>query len=131
MRRGALSYRLRTAGLLLALFALTFKAFLPPGYMLAPVGAQLVVTLCSVDGPVDVAIGGPAQHAPDDGQAKHDAPCVFAMAAALSTPEPAPLVPVPRVANFARNDASGDVGVALLALAAPPPWATGPPTRSD
>jgi hypothetical protein len=127
MGRGAFLQRLRTAGLLLALFALTFKAMLPPGYMLAPVGDQLVMTLCSVDGPVDITIDAPTQHAPDDSKAKHDAPCVFAMAAALSTPEPTPALPAPRVANVMRNEARVAESVEALALAAPPPWATGPP----
>jgi hypothetical protein len=42
--------RLRAAGLVLALAAITFKAFLPPGFMFAEHDGRVGVVLCSVGG---------------------------------------------------------------------------------
>ena len=40
--------RLRAAGLVLALAAITFKAFLPPGFMIGEQDGRFGVVLCSV-----------------------------------------------------------------------------------
>lgn len=76
--------RLRAAGLVLALAAITFKAFLPPGFMFAEDRASIV--LCSIDGATvtyDVISGEIGdQHAPaSDGAGQH---CPFAVASAAA-----------------------------------------------
>lgn len=75
--------RLRAAGLLLALAAITFKAFLPPGFMFADHGGHMSVVLCSADGAslnYDVISGtfeGEHQSPASDAAGQH---CPFAVA---------------------------------------------------
>ncbi|HVK79820.1 MAG TPA: hypothetical protein VM915_04345 [Verrucomicrobiae bacterium] len=47
MARGGFLQRIYTAGLTLALFALTFKALLPPGYMIDARADRVAITLCN------------------------------------------------------------------------------------
>ncbi len=129
MGQGLFFQRLRTSGLLLALFALTFKALLPPGYMLTPEHDRVVVALCTVNGAVNVAMplsGG----APDDHGSDHDErsapPCVFATIGAIDVPAPAPALRAP-VAVASTIEAPLPVARVSHDLAAPPPWSTGPP----
>jgi hypothetical protein len=77
----------------LALAAITFKAFLPPGFMLGEEAGRLSIVLCSVDGAVELTFdpatgqyGDP--HAPaaphSDSTGQH---CPFAVSgAAIVTP---------------------------------------------
>lgn len=119
----------------MALLAMALRALTPAGYMLAPAqfdGRIVAVTLCTDHGPVDTIIdrttGLPADQQGGDAPSGETAaaPCVFAAAGAPLAPEApalpnrvrsaslalaAPLAPAPRAAR----------------LAAPPPWATGPP----
>lgn len=122
MGRGDLLARWKTAGLTLALFALVFQALLPPGYMLAPTGDGIAITLCSGRA-VSVDLSGD-KHAPAQ---QSDAPCAFAVMAHASAPTPALVVAAPRNEAFVAFVPSQRSGVASLAIAAPPPWATGPP----
>src|SRR5262245_39993423 len=99
MGRGLLSERLKTAGLLLALFALTFKALLAPGYMLTPVQDRVVVAICSIDGAMAMPLPGsaPDQHQGDHKEQNGGAPCVFATIGAIDAPAAAPTPRAPVV----------------------------------
>jgi hypothetical protein len=128
MGRGLLSERLKTAGLLLALFALTFKALLAPGYMLAPVQDRVVVAICSIDGAVAMPLpgGAPDQHQGDHKEHNGGSPCVFASVGAIDAPQPAPAPRAP-VAVTAAIDWPPSFERTADDLAAPPPWPRGPP----
>ena len=128
MGRGLLSERLKTAGLLLALFALTFKALLAPGYMLAPVQDRVVVALCGIDGAMALPLpgGAPDQHQGEHKEQNGGAPCVFAAIGAIDAPLPAPAPQAP-VVVAAAFDWPPSFESATYDLAAPPPWPTGPP----
>lgn len=118
----------------LALLALLVRAIVPAGFMVAPTkGDLLTITLCSGHGAVEAlldldtgAIVKKGQQKPEK-PAASDAPCAFAVAAALSPPE-APfslaVCHMPAVRAPVRL-ASATPG---RGLAAPPPWSTGPPT---
>jgi hypothetical protein len=80
--------RLRAAGLVLALAAITFKAFLPPGFMFAEQDGRVGVVLCSVGGSLsfDAARGASSdEHSPSspqqDSAGQH---CPFAVAGAVA-----------------------------------------------
>jgi len=122
----------RTAGLLLALFALTFKALLPPGYMLAPAqDGALTVTLCSLSGPVEITVdpatGAPPRERPAQPDHALAAPCAFAVAAPLGVSVEAPSLASPSASVAVDVEAPPLEVAALASMAAPPPWATGPP----
>lgn len=122
----------------LVLLAMCVRVATPPGYMLAASGdgRYITVTFCSGHGPtnslLDLRTGeiveatkAPGEKEPE-GRTHRDSPCVFAAAAHLAAPE-APfvlqtdfrIVAAPRVLAIAQTPGRG--------LAAPPPWATGPP----
>jgi hypothetical protein len=123
-----------------ALLAMAMRALLPAGYMVAPAhdGRLVAITLCSGHGPVDAFIdlntgavldGG---EAPDEGPENApgpDAPCVFATLAQLSAPEtegaPAVVARWTLAVQPPRIEQASARG-----LAAPPPWATGPPATA-
>jgi hypothetical protein len=122
----------------LALLAMAVRAVVPAGFMLAPShnGDLLTVTLCSGHGPVealmDLKTGAitpkDGDHTPKKSTAA-DAPCVFAAVAPLATPAQPPTLIVHSVMVSvaparARTMRPG------LGLAAPPPWATGPPLNA-
>lgn len=99
---GRLLSRLRAAGLVLALSALTFKAMLPPGFMLDVGAERIAIVLCG-DG-----AGGEVYFDPTTGKISHDdgstpssdgasEPCPFAFASAptLAAPLLAPEAPQP------------------------------------
>lgn len=126
--------RSRTLGVLLLAAVLLGKALVPAGWMPAQTAQGLTVLICSGDGPARAFLDASGQitHAdpatPDSGHPSETRdPCPFA-ALALAAPLPqAPaatgLPPVPAAAPPA--------GLAAITigqgLAAPPPWATGPP----
>lgn len=123
MKWGHLLPRVRAAGLLLALFALTLKALVPAGFMLsAGAGEQLVVTVCG-GGEALVDLGGD-DHG-DDGQDNSSAHCPFAMAAAPVLPAMAAALIAPRAITI---DAAPprEIAAALNATGPPLP-ARGPP----
>lgn len=134
---------IRLAFAVIALFAIALRAVVPAGYMIAPRAEDgaVMMALCSEHGTTQVRIDlrtgevvsdtgtGPS---PSDGDApaakKWSAPCVFAMAATLAPPELGP--GVPHRLHVALADAPSAAPVAPgRGLAAPPPWATGPPAQ--
>jgi hypothetical protein len=136
--------RLRTGPfrilLVLALVALAIRAAVPAGFMLsADRDRWIAITLCSGAGPMQMALnletgehhdGASAPfHDDQDDQAAHDAPCVFATAA-TPTPPIAASISLPVRAFSAEAPRVFPASVAVgQGLAAPPPWATGPPIR--
>ncbi|MCX7359352.1 MAG: hypothetical protein NT015_14570 [Alphaproteobacteria bacterium] len=129
MGRGQLSQRLQVAGFVLALFALTFKSVLPPGFMLAAAHERpIAVVLCTSHGAVEVELpGGKSNEAPSDQPQSDMGPCVCAAAAEFS----APIVSAELEAPCAHHLVVARVLIladgASARLAAPPPWPTGPP----
>ena len=118
----------------LALLAMTVRALVPAGFMVAPGEPSHLVTieLCTAQAAtpilIDLATGRAVtpDEAPAGPPRMRDAPCLFAAAPILPPPEP--MAPRPhRLA--AMPDAPIRKGSRDLAtaLAAPPPWATGPP----
>lgn len=123
--RDGILQRFRQTGLLLALLAVLLKASAPPGYMLEQVGGRLVVALCS-GAPVVIDLSGdqPSKH---DRSGQDAPPCPFAVTAQAGAPPP--LIGVePRSATSWVLAPIGVARVVVTGLAAPPPWATGPPT---
>jgi hypothetical protein len=121
----------------LALLAMIVRAILPAGYMLAPArqGELLAITLCSGHGPVEALIdlntGALVEHqkkAPEKSAAS-DAPCVFAAVPALAAPEAPFTLAVRFIAISAAPSRLAEVAPGR-GLAAPPPWATGPPATA-
>ena len=98
MKLGRLRERvIREWVILLLLPALAFRLLVPEGFMPAfGDGALLTMQMCHGDGKSSVIVrltqGG--DEAPDDPQAGHAAPCVFAAAATIAPP----------VADFAAPD---------------------------
>lgn len=79
--------RLRAAGLTLALAAITFKAFLPPGFMFADHSGRIGVVLCSgVTGAasLDLTHGSDQPASPDQGSAGQHCPFAAACEAAFT-----------------------------------------------
>jgi hypothetical protein len=120
----------------IALIAMAIRALVPAGFMVAPDRDRwLVVTLCSGSGSTQTLLNlGAGAH--DDGERPanreqdsgvHQAPCVFAAVAHLAAPVGLADVvrPKPIVAPIAI--ASSHWVAIGRGLAAPPPWATGPP----
>ncbi|MES1202689.1 MAG: hypothetical protein ABUS57_14730 [Pseudomonadota bacterium] len=121
----------------LALLAMIVRAIVPAGYMLAPArqGELLAITLCSGHGPVEALIdlntGALVEHqkkAPEKSAAS-DAPCVFAAVPALAAPEAPFTLAVSFIATRAAPSSLADIAPGR-GLAAPPPWATGPPATA-
>ncbi len=121
MNRGGILRRMRATGLLLALYAIVFKAMLPPGFMLAAQENGVAIVLCNgasaVFDPVSGAIAPNNDHDPDGADTSQHCPFAFASAPLLQAP--ADIAPTPPHA--------------LVHLAAPireaigPRQATGPP----
>jgi hypothetical protein len=113
----------------LALIGLGLRMAAPTGFMLAPVAGQLTVVLCTGHGPqtavLDLGPAKPDQHAPK-GDGKTDAPCVFAVAAHAASPAQAPIAAPAALACVRAPSRIVQVQPGC-GLAAPPPWATGPP----
>ncbi len=122
----------------LALLAMALRALLPPGFMLTPVhGGQnfLNVRLCSEHGAVDFVLdpasgvltskAGLKRDAPKQAP-QSDAPCVFAAMAHMATPVvfAQPGMQAAFLMTFVFQPVAAPQ---RLGLAAPPPWATGPP----
>lgn len=117
----------------LAFIAIAVRALIPSGYMVGPAerGQLVSIVLCSGhEAFLDLSTGQLVQGsapAEDDGQSKQtSAPCVFAVSAHFATPEAAA---APALAQTYAGEAPliRPVRVPGRGLAAPPPWATGPP----
>lgn len=128
--RGQLSQRLQAVGFVLAVFALTVKALLPPGFMLAAAQEQPVaVVLCTSHGAVEVALpGGKSDKAPSREQQSDTGPCVCAAGAEFNAPIVSTAVDAPCAQQLIVARTRSVVERAVVRLAAPPPWPTGPPT---
>lgn len=86
-------HRLRAAGLVLALAAITFKAFLPPGFMFEAADGRVAIVLCQVGGHTELSFDPLTGAYSDEGapQKSSGAPhCPFALvgAAAVTTVAP-------------------------------------------
>lgn len=127
--RGQLSQRLQAVGFVLAVFALTFKALLPPGFMLAPAHEQPVaIVLCTSHGAVEVELPvGKSDEAPSGQQQSDTGPCVCAAAAEFSAPIISLEFGAPRAQPLLVTRSFVVADGAAARLAAPPPWPTGPP----
>lgn len=126
MRRGSIFQRIQTVGLLLALFALTFKASLPPGFMLdAGGGGQVAIVLCDgASAVLDLNHGStPAKDATD----QH---CPFALGSAPALAEVQSDVSEP--ATFASVEAGAPIeaAVGVHEATGPPLPARGPPIQA-
>lgn len=122
MRSGILQH-MRAAGLVLALFALAFKAMLPPGFMLsAGDSGAVVVQLCG---------GGEALLDPDgtghDPQKPSALECPFAFTSASLLTAPALTPPSPSLISINRAAAPIRYHALTVADAGPPLPARGPP----
>lgn len=118
----------------LAFVAIAMRALIPAGYMVSSAddGRFVSIVLCSGHQAVlDLDSG----HLVDQGQTpgdegrsgkNADLPCVFAAAAHLSTPEASLAAPAPLPA-YAERTHEPMIVAPGRGLAAPPPWATGPP----
>lgn len=118
--------RIQTVGLLLALFALTFKASLPPGFMLdASGGSQVAIVLCDgASAVLDLNHGStPARDATD----QH---CPFALGSAPALAQVQPNISAP--ATFASVEAGAPVeaAVGVHDATGPPLPARGPPVQA-
>ncbi len=122
----------------LALLVFAVRSLTPVGYMLAPGsdGRFLTVTVCSQHGAIDVVLDRETgefvteadrrQSGGDEDEASSFGPCVFAASASLAPPVAAPaLLSMPVIADAPTYGA--DRVFVGAGLAAPPPWATGPP----
>jgi hypothetical protein len=121
--------------LCLAMLALALKVVLPAGVMIDPAAAragQMVVVLCSGDGPVTAMVGpdgalidaDPGDAPPSSG---HDHPCVFAATPAPPPPALGAALAAPLGVVMKAPVPSAVVLAPGLGLAAPPPPATAPP----
>lgn len=120
MDRCGILQRMRTAGLLLALFALTFKAMLPPGFMLDTSGERLAITLCSgADVYIDAATGNISHDTGDRQGDQGGQHCPFANASAAVIEPPTATVEAPTPAPGLQTS--------VFAVAAQVHFATGPP----
>lgn len=122
----------------LALMAMVARALLPAGFMLAPAGhgGFIGLTLCSGQGAatayIDLRTGAivdgdkaPAPSSPAK-SGSDGTPCLFASVVMLAAPEASPKMIV--AARPSQTMAAAIVrSTPGHGLAAPPPWATGPP----
>lgn len=126
MRFSARNYRL-TALLFLALI-LASRVLIPTGWMPSSDGGRFI-QMCSGGSMTTAwvdADGKLHKHKPS-GQPSNNQPCAFAGIAALAIAEQAALVLIP--VKPASQPAIYPTGSAIgMGLAAPPPFATGPPT---
>jgi hypothetical protein len=116
---------------LLALAALAVRAGVPAGYMLDHAQGQMIVTLCTGQGPVDVVLDANGSPLPDLPQPQDDGDETGCAFAALGR---AGLVQDPLQINQPTLDVSQRLFAYISrpgqGLAAPPPPATGPPAQA-
>ena len=129
MARGGFLQRIYTAGLTLALFALTFKALLPPGFMLASHGDTIAITLCNGGEAFFDARTGAISH--DESPAADDTSqhCPFAAVTAPTLIEVAATPAIPAFA-FIEANAPKPSSVGVWDSTGPPLPARGPPLQA-
>ncbi|HRE43717.1 MAG TPA: hypothetical protein PKY87_07075 [Terricaulis sp.] len=90
MNRGGILQRMRSAGLLLALYALVFKAMLPPDFMLEAHQNGVAIVLCNganaLLDPLTGAIAPDADQEKDGDSASQHCPFAMANAPVLNAP---------------------------------------------
>ena len=129
MTRGGILQRMRTAGLSLALFALAFKALLPPGFMLTANADSIAITLCS---------GGQAYFDPATGEVRHDAPdsdsqaqhCPFALVGAPALIAPSETAAAPTFTHVLDTASRVRQAIGVHKATGPPLPARGPPLQA-
>jgi hypothetical protein len=131
MNGGGILQRLRTAGLTLALFALTFKALLPPGFMLDTSGDRVAITLCNGGAAFFDAKTGEISHErdgqPSDETSQH---CPFALVSAPTLSDTTMIAaPAPRFA-FIVSAAPVRQAIGVHEATGPPLPARGPPLHA-
>ena len=129
MNGGGILQRIRTVGLLLALFALTFKAMLPPGFMLDTSGSHVVMTMCGgVEAVLDVTTGE-IRHSKGDAPTQSDTGthCPFALMGAPTLVEPTASAQAPIYAPAIQAAAIVDEAIGVHDATGPPLPARGPP----
>lgn len=129
MNGGGILRRIRTGGLLLALFALTFKAMLPPGFMLETSGSHVVMTICGgAEAVLDIASGA-IDRGNGDAPVQSDAGahCPFALMGAPALAEPASSAQAPNYAPAIQAAAVVDEAIGVHDATGPPLPARGPP----
>jgi hypothetical protein len=113
----------------LVLFAFAVRAITPSGYMLAANSADAAIGVIECTGLVADETGASHKDKNGKSQAPEHAPCAFAVSAAFTAPALIGTIEAPlRIApiDFTRT-LQMQPG---LGLAAPPPWATGPPLNA-
>ena len=111
---------------MLAMLALVllFRTLIPAGYMLAPSGGGLALTLCEAAAPP-----ASAHHDGHDAPTKPRQPCAYAALAAPALPPAPPLIGTPP--SSPETVSADRVAPASIppSPASPPPPSTGPPHR--
>ncbi|MBX3428388.1 MAG: hypothetical protein KF779_02275 [Hyphomonadaceae bacterium] len=129
MNGGGILQRIRAVGLLLALFALTFRAMLPPGFMLDTSGSQIVMTMCGGgEAVLDIATGE-VNHGTDHSPVRPDVSqhCPFALMGAPTLVEPTSTAQPPIYAPPIRTGAVVAEATGVHDATGPPLPARGPP----
>lgn len=131
MNGGGILQRLRTAGLTLALFALTFKALLPPGFMLDTSGDRVAITLCNGDAAFFDTATGEISHerdsAPADNTSQH---CPFAVVGAPTLTDAVGVAAPASRPAIATDAAPARQAVGVRDATGPPLPARGPPLHA-
>ncbi len=101
---------------------LLFRTLIPAGYMIAPAGGGLALTLCEAAAPPESA-----HHQGHEAPAKPKQPCAYAaLAAPVLPPAPPPLATPPPPPDSAAAGRVAPESVPPAPAALPPP-STGPP----
>jgi hypothetical protein len=126
---------------LLAVLAMMVQAFVPLGYMVRgdAHSGGIAITLCTPNGSIaafmapdgQISASGDGDQVPNDHGQADQALCSFAAHSGASLATVAPRLTVPKAFLTPINKAPRAVHVApSLALAAPPPPKTGPPSQA-
>lgn len=129
MNGGGILQRIRTVGLLLALFALTFKSMLPPGFMLDTSGSHIVMTMCGGGEAVLDITTGDISHDKGHTPAPSDVGehCPFALMGAPTLAEPTSVAQAPVYAPAIQVAAVVEEAIGVHDATGPPLPARGPP----
>ena len=111
---------------MLAMMALVLRVMIPQGFMVADAGtgSGVPIVMCSGFGAYVMDLPGDPKAPPVK---KHDAPCAFAGQITPLTPTVTILAPAPRPVVHIAHDVAMTDQAPGRGLAAPPPYAIGPP----
>lgn len=122
----------------LAVLAVAIRIVIPSGTMAAPpahAGEFVTLRICTGQGAVDADVdlktntlipAGSTEHDKHDGDTSGHAPCTFSPVAAMASPL-VELQPTSDASELSPQLPATSNIAAVLGLAAPPPWSTGPP----